>query len=128
MSDDIAKALQSARYNETVQISVSDGENSREITLVACLDEDNGGIQWNDCSSIEDHLRRHLRTKRWVFPMLNDHRRNELYDKAIQRASEEVVNVKRFSKEDGSPTTFHGLDIGSGISAYSCSQKQEITV
>lgn len=116
MSDDITQALQSARYNEAVIVTVApDGqdEDARELTLVACLDEENGGVVWNDLTALSSdstiRLKRHLRTKRWVFPMLNDHRRNELYDLAIQKASQEVVRRNLSRKED-----FRVLDIGSG--------------
>jgi hypothetical protein len=66
-------------------------EFSRD-TSPCCL---SGGIQWNNCSSAGDHpgilLQRHLRMKHQMFPMLNDHtgRRNQLYDEAIRRASED---------------------------------------
>jgi protein arginine N-methyltransferase 7 len=116
MSADITQALQSARYNEAVIVNVSpDGqdEDARELTLVACLDEENGGVMWNDLAALSSDdkigLKRHLRTKRWVFPMLNDHRRNELYEQAIQKASQEVVRRNLSRKDD-----FRVLDIGSG--------------
>ena len=115
MNADILRALQAARYNEIVQVHVSDGENSREIVLSATLDEENGGIQWNDYSSSVDPnfgLQKHLQTKRWMFPMLNDHRRNELYDEAIRRACQKVV--KRFSANHDEAEVMKGLDIGSG--------------
>ena len=112
MSDDITEALKKARYNEIVQVNVSDGENSRELILGACLDEENGGVQWSDLSengsSTNSLTKRHLRTKQWFFPMLNDSRRNELYQKAIQLASDEVI--QRFPNE----RLVTNLDIGGG--------------
>jgi protein arginine N-methyltransferase 7 len=129
--EDVARALQTATYNESVQISVTDQEgNSHEISLVACLDEEHGGVQWNtiddvgtvDANSGAALRRRHLRTKRWIFPMLNDHRRNELYEEAIERASDEIsrrllaVNNNGGEENDAPPDvkTVHCLDIGSG--------------
>ena len=87
MNADIAEALKHARYNEAVLVKVGDGEEAREIILVASLDEANGGTMWNnvadstsdaDADSDSVGLMRHIRTKRWRFPMLNDHRRNQL--------------------------------------------------
>ena len=127
----VAQAVQKARYNEAVIVNVASEENgaSREIILTATLDETNGGVVWNDVaaasregSSDDDvGIVRHLRTKRWVIPMLNDKRRNELYDEAIRAASREAV--KRFKSRtlaSSSPTRIqeaqciHALDIGTG--------------
>lgn len=125
MNTDIAKALESAKYNETVHLSLTDEEgNSHEVSLVACLDDIHGGIQWNPLSSLpsdgnEDSvdsaaLCRHLRTKRWFFPMLNDHRRNETFHEAIQLASEEVVRRFQSDSRQDPNKNIQGLDIGSG--------------
>jgi protein arginine N-methyltransferase 7 len=120
MSTDITQALQTARFNELVHIYVSsegegDEDDSREIILKASLDADNGGIQWNplqdDSASL---MKQHLCTKRWFFPMLNDHVRNQLYDQAIQRASEEVLGRFFGSKPGQHHQIITGLDIGSG--------------
>ena len=131
-SSDIEEALKTARYNEAVVVTIpasqdEDGteiEPSRELVLVAALDEQNGGITWKDVldessSNEEDDststskdiaLQRHLRTKRWFLPMLNDHRRNQMYDKAIAKAARKaatnVVNGKR--------DILKVLDIGTG--------------
>ena len=115
---DLAEALKAARYNEAVVCTVpgaSDDEPSRELVMVAALDEVNGGIEWKDliaetqkATSAADEqlsaediaLRRHLRTKRWVLPMLNDHLRNELYDRAIEKAARRAAaNVVRDGRD-----------------------------
>jgi type III protein arginine methyltransferase len=178
MSEDIASALKTARYNEVVVINVSSSSNnddndgkenvvgegeaafSREILLVASLNEVDGGVEWIDVSSqqqqqqsaeqedgsspnnhnknntvvvsLQDRISivRHLRTKQWLYPMLQDHRRNELYDRAIQAASRETIrrfvtpqNVKDGGRNSNktqdslpttSPTFLEVLDIGSG--------------
>ena len=133
MSDDVARAIQCAKYNETVQISVTNEEgNAHEITLVATLDHEHGGVQWinadlavggaasHDGSTLHKHrLQRHLRTKRWIFPMLNDHHRNQLYEQAIQRAAEQVLSRYRSSHGNENSSTsakdiIPSLDIGSG--------------
>ena len=128
---DLAEALKAARYNEAVVCTVpgaSDDEPSRELVMVAALDEVNGGIEWKDliaetqktASSTADTteqlsaddiaLRRHLRTKRWVLPMLNDHLRNELYDRAIEKAARRAAaNVVRDGRD-----ALYVLDIGTG--------------
>jgi protein arginine N-methyltransferase 7 len=103
----VAEAIQKARYNETVTVSVDGSDNDgkhHDICLVPCLDEQNGGIQWNplsnndtDGNNMDSHSHlipaqvRHLRTKRWLFPMLNDHRRNELYEQAIEASTGHLV-------------------------------------
>lgn len=150
----IAQAIQSARYNEAVVVTIKnkDGVNAdsneekqqeqqpREIVLVACLDSENGGIIWKDAatatpssSSTSDihnddvGIVRHLRTKRWALPMLNDHRRNELYNAAIRSACRKKVAEKNSSRknnkqdddaasndDDDDDTVVRILDIGSG--------------
>jgi type III protein arginine methyltransferase len=158
--DAVLHALQSARYNELVHLEVADGDEAREVCLVACLDERNGGIVWNpipdahvaaaassaetkakadpgadDESSAEStadrRIQRHLRTKRWVLPMLNDHRRNELYQRAIARA---VDHDARRLDETSSPPGENGeenievsaLDIGSGSGLLSMMAAQSV--
>ena len=117
MDDGILEALKCAKYNEIVTIHVADADDvgdetnepanintgrstTNEILLVARLDDEQGGVMWNDLfaswtTETDDKVtvacKRHLQTKRWVFPMLNDSVRNEFYDKAIQQATERVV-------------------------------------
>ncbi|KAL7532981.1 hypothetical protein ACHAXR_007657 [Thalassiosira sp. AJA248-18] len=146
----ITQAIQSARYNEAVVVTVNDDASPREIVLVACLDRENGGIIWKDAAlantnndSIKEfqedagivrHFKefqedtgivRHLRTKKWALPMLNDHRRNTLYNAAIREACRRMVQKRASKCTTGKPIT-HGdggkggdatirvLDIGSG--------------
>eukprot|EP00956_Cyclotella_meneghiniana_P001802 scaffold1963_cov63-Cyclotella_meneghiniana.AAC.5 len=126
----IHEALQSARFNEAVIVSVSDNnDNSREIVLVACLDREHGGIVWRDAAAaaaainkpIDDNtpdqddvgIVRHLRTKLWAVPMLNDHIRNEMYNRSVRNACRAVVQ-KRMHDPDDVDGVIRILDIGSG--------------
>lgn len=117
----IHQAIQSARYNEAVIVTASDDDgNAREIVLVACLDKEHGGIVWRDASSctseeasIDDiGIVRHLRTKLWAIPMLNDHVRNAMYDGCVKEACRTVVE-RRLQEADGDDV-IRILDIGSG--------------
>jgi hypothetical protein len=86
-SSAVTQALQNARYNEIVQLTIQEKVASEEntatttrdrvVSLVACLDPEHGGIQWNPLSSSGDGdeeaanedallLARHLQTKRWI--------------------------------------------------------------
>jgi predicted RNA methylase len=111
--ESIREAVQEARYNETVVVNVSDGDSSRELVLTASIDEETGGISWQEGTSdvIDEDVGivKHLRTKQWVLPMLNDNDRNILYDNAIQRASHQVVQ-----QSHGDQESIEVLDIGSG--------------
>jgi predicted RNA methylase len=132
----IHQAIESARFNDAVIVSVADEENNaREIVLVACLDKEHGGIVWRDASittpcpeSESNHSKadkniaivgqddvgiiRHLRTKRWAVPMLNDHVRNEMYNRAVRDACRKVVRLRiQDPDHDG---IIRILDIGSG--------------
>jgi type III protein arginine methyltransferase len=111
--ESVREAVQVARYNESVVVNVSDGDSSREIVMTASIDEENGGISWQEATSdiIDEDIGivKHLRTKRWVLPMLNDNDRNILYDDAIQRASHHVVQQRHQDQE-----SIEVLDIGSG--------------
>ncbi|KAL7498561.1 hypothetical protein ACHAWT_006432 [Skeletonema menzelii] len=140
----IAQAIQSARYNEAVVVTINgdDGtdnndeqQQTREIVLVACLDTENGGIIWKDAATSSSStsttstttntddvgIVRHLRTKRWALPMLNDHRRNEMYNTAIRSACQQKVaekNNRNNQTDDYSSSNDDNvvriLDIGSG--------------
>jgi len=77
------------------------------MILVPRLDRQNGGVKWEDAAAVaaaaapcgprysDDNAVvetiAHIHTKKWIFPMLNDQRRNDLYQKAIERASKEAV-------------------------------------
>lgn len=130
----VAEAARKARYNEAIIVNVtSSAENSdetRELVLVATLDE-NGGVVWNEATSVavdEDvGIVRHLRTKRWVLPMLNDRRRNELYDEAIRSASREAVRRVESNGPLLNESIIHALDIGTGtalLAMMSCKHLQ----
>ena len=126
----IQEAVQSAKYNEAVIISTEDNGNTREIVLVACLDRDHGGIVWRDASFTESNpainssenvdgsnkddigIKRHLRTKLWAVPMLNDNVRNEMYDRTVRDACQKAVR-KRMQDPDHDGI-IRILDIGSG--------------
>lgn len=79
--EDINDALNKAKYMELVTVQHDD----TEIILVPSVDRDKGGILWNQLDA-SLAPQRHLQTKRWMFPMLNDHDRNEMYEEAIKRA------------------------------------------
>ncbi len=118
----IQEALKSAKYNEAVILTVAKNESSSinqqhehcskegaqgaegegaEIVLVPQLDSANGGIVWNNInvglstseSDMNIGISRHIRTKKWVIPMLNDDRRNKLYSKSIRRGCEVAVDL-----------------------------------
>ena len=96
--------------------------NEREVcsSAIYCRSTD-------DDNSLMDpqlvRLSRELETNRWFFPMLNDHRRNELYEQAIEMACQVVVqnhNKKRRTPQGGdgnnknNENVIRVLDIGSG--------------
>ncbi|KAL3794130.1 hypothetical protein HJC23_012837 [Cyclotella cryptica] len=140
-SDDIQttlqQAIQSARYNEAVILSLSDHDHTtREIVVVPALDREHGGIVWRDASSEStsdddnnNHddssphgndtwpqddvgILRHLRTKLWAIPMLNDHVRNDMYHRTVRDACRIVV--KRRMRDNDDDGVIRILDIGSG--------------
>jgi protein arginine N-methyltransferase 7 len=104
--EEISRAVQAARYNEAVVVEVE----GQEIVLVATLEPTTGGVVWRDAAAGEKDVGiiRHLRTKRWVLPMLNDTTRNTCYQEAIQQACQELKEKKL--TENGITV----LDIGSG--------------
>lgn len=123
---DIEDTIRKAKYNDAVVVTIpsdeSTGAPEREIVVAATLDEENGGVTWQSAlpsgnrrsregaDGLDLAIVRHLRTKRWVLPMLNDHRRNELYDHAVrmacQAAAARVVHDRR--------KVLRVLDIGTG--------------
>jgi len=152
---DVSEALKKVRYNESVHLTVEDDSSSSDspqrICLIPCLNQETGGVQFNNLVEIlqtnsdlddveKEHvvLARELQTKRWFFPMLNDHRRNEQYEKAINAASQALVERWRIviREEDPSMSNRAGmitrvLDIGSGtgllaMMAARSFQKQKI--
>ncbi len=133
-SSQIHDAIKVSKYNEAVILTIDDesDENSmaggREIVLIPSLDVENGGVMWNSASSTsapdqEIGISRHLRTKKWVMPMLNDSLRNVLYDRSIRRACNDittkVIQKLKSSREEeqaerGEEPAIRVLDIGSG--------------
>ena len=98
----VEAVINAAKYNEVVTL---EDENGNEISLIPMLDCEHGGITWKPLPTKEDCLRRHLMTKSWLFPMLNDLSRNQMYELAIQKACEKL-------KDAGEDVL--ALDIGSG--------------
>jgi type III protein arginine methyltransferase len=134
-------AISKAKWKEIVALSavfVSGGDDGddgddddqrkqaqqqQEIALSSCLDEENGGVQWNPISNgatTENQstlLSHYLQTKPWIIPMLNDTKRNELYFKAIERAVAKLrAKTSTAASCASSPvaTTWNVLDIGCG--------------
>ena len=126
MASSIEDALKNARYNEAVVVTVSNEdchEERREIVLVAALDQTNGGVSWQDAATqpssqnadeIDVGIQRHLRTKKWVFPMLNDVNRNTLYASSISKACMAAVQNLKSNQERKIDSKIRVLDIGSG--------------
>ena len=125
MALSIEEAVSNARYNEAVVVTVSNGEDEsqREIVLVAALDKVNGGVSWQDATTQSTQnagdydigIQRHMRTKKWVFPMLNDDHRNKLYESSIRNACVAAVdNLKEGQEETSKNEKIRILDIGSG--------------
>ena len=104
--------------------------SSDEIVLVASLDQSNGGIVWrradsnpppstssDTSNSLEDDenedvgIMRHLRTKKWIIPMLHDIQRNSFYNLAIQKACTQVYTL---AEQKDSTKYVQVLDIGTG--------------
>jgi len=127
MASTIEEAVRNARYNEAVVVTVSNEEDNskREIVLVAALDKVKGGISWQDAmttthlaqneKNIDIGIQRHIRTKKWVIPMLNDDHRNKLYESSIRSACEAAV--QRLKEREGEVLQndkIRILDIGSG--------------
>ena len=134
MASTIEDAVKNARYNEAVVVTVSNEENNekREIVLVATLDTKNGGVSWQDAGAAQSRthnlnihahaleasdigIQRHLRTKSWINPMLNDEHRNSLYASSIRKACATVIqNLNRRNQDCKEKETVKVLDIGSG--------------
>ena len=108
------EALKNVRYNEMAHLIIQEDPegDAQRVTLTPCLDKENGGIVWQ---RIEESIRNHVRTKRWIWPMLNDRWRNQLYEQAIDSAVKELQTRKQESaKGDSSTSTIRVLDIGAG--------------
>lgn len=120
MSEEITAALVNSKYEDLVHVTLATNETestrdetpSGELLLAARLDQENGGCRWEDVTHKEDPIARHVRTKIWLFPMLNDQVRTIMYEKAIQRAARDVVLLHL--KMTQSSRSIHCMDIGSG--------------
>ncbi|OEU11896.1 hypothetical protein FRACYDRAFT_245017 [Fragilariopsis cylindrus CCMP1102] len=130
MNEEVVAALTKAKWNESVYVKIDNDNNNKnnnnDLLLVPQLDRLNGGIKWENVllpysaykagdDEIVDNiiLDHHIRTKIWIFPMLNDSRRNTMYAKAIDRATKQVVTIIGIDDQE----EFHilpTLDIGSG--------------
>ena len=119
MNDEVLAAISRAKWNESITIDIESEANNTEnpsVLLLPSLDRENGGVKWegfhtgNEDGMLSPSQAKsiHFQTKKWIFPMLNDDRRNKLYEKAIHRASLEVA--KRFP----TASVIQTLDIGSG--------------
>ena len=119
--------------DENKEALILNSLDANEIILVASLDESNGGIVWkrphNSSSSdsntelqeskygtddkFEDEgIKRHLRTKKWILPMLHDSKRNHLYHSAIQKACHQIYSSTQTKSNEA--TSIQVLDIGTG--------------
>lgn len=110
--EQITKAVETARFNESIIVSVENEGENQVLHLVPTIDENNGGIEWKNLGpDPQTAIIRHCRTKNWVLPMLNDKPRNAMYEKAIQMACKEAAS--RFFNDE-KLSSFRILDIGSG--------------
>ena len=146
MNKEILAALAKAKWNESVRVDIENGNddsannnnnnnnnNNSSMILVPRLDRQNGGVKWEDAAAVaaaadpcgprysDDNAVvetiAHIHTKKWIFPMLNDQRRNDLYQKAIERASKEAVRrflVLENNDKKNCGSILRTLDIGSG--------------
>ena len=71
-------------------LNLESDHSNDEVILVSSLDEQHGGLKWTRDKAPDAGIVRHLRTKRWMLPMLNDAKRNELYMAAIKSAAEKL--------------------------------------
>ena len=97
--------------------SSTNSTSSTSSMMMTSTNEDNADD--DDDDAIDKRvLEHHLRTKIWIFPMLNDARRNRMYETAIQRASQHVIanqmNNNRQMMVGNDNTVLQTLDIGSG--------------
>lgn len=108
-NNNVEVVLNTAKYNEVVTLQQENGE---EVSLVQVLDRQNGGLMWQALPNAERALQRHLQTKTWLFPMLNDVDRNYMYEQAIRKACLKL-NVNKEDLDDDDDDVLV-LDIGSG--------------
>ena len=82
MDASILEALSTASASTVVSFTLE----STPITLFASLDVKNGGLQWLQESREDGAILRHVHTKKWLIPMLNDRPRNKCYADAIRQS------------------------------------------
>ena len=146
MNEEVLAALAKAKWNESVRVDIendngdsssSNSSKTSSMILVPRLDRQNGGVKWEDAAAAAasssscdiKHSQEntvvetasivaHIHTKKWMFPMLNDQRRNDLYQKAIERASKEAVRrfliLEHTADKKNCGPVLRTLDIGSG--------------
>ncbi|KAL7565988.1 hypothetical protein ACA910_011010 [Epithemia clementina (nom. ined.)] len=90
------------------------------ISLTPCLDSNHGGFMWNPIYPPNYGLSYFLRTKQWLFPMLNDHRRNNSYHDAIEKALHFIIrNQQKINAEERCrDKRITILDIGCGTGLW----------
>eukprot|EP00977_Amphora_coffeiformis_P002955 scaffold568_cov160-Amphora_coffeaeformis.AAC.12 len=103
--EEVAQALDNAKWKEIVSVQA---HQHQTVNLIASLDTENGGLQWNQIPD-EQVVSRHLDAKQWIIPMLNDERRNQLYYEAIQAA---LAKLQPDNPDD--EETIHVFDLGCG--------------
>lgn len=101
MDDAVASALRRAQIDECVFL---EGEGGQRVALGARVDPQAGRLVW----SAYEELPCYLRTKQWMYPMLQDAPRNEFYRSGIRAA------LKSASERCDENEALSVLDIGSG--------------
>mmetsp|Transcript_3463 Transcript_3463/g.7014 ORF Transcript_3463/g.7014 Transcript_3463/m.7014 type:complete len:164 (-) Transcript_3463:78-569(-) len=101
-------SLQDAMASASSSDVISFNHQNTAFTLIASLDANNGGLKFENDSSEDAEIHRHLQTKKWISPMLNDRSRNEFYKLGIRRA------VESLTQRSGSDAAINVLDIGTG--------------
>jgi len=114
MDPTIIAALNEGTLNDVVTLSQPD---AADITLVPTLDSTAGGIRWVADPDPSAAMKQHIRTKKWIIPMLNHHTRNTLYAATITHLLKPL------------PSTAPVLDIGtgSGLLALLASKTNPVT-
>jgi type III protein arginine methyltransferase len=92
--DQLDEAVRRARYNETIHLTIETPSEETTTTTTTSSTEDiclvptitaGGSIEFQRLTEERQMLARELQTKQWFFPMLNDTKRNILYDQCIQK-------------------------------------------
>ena len=89
MSSPVLQAISNASASDIVTFEIHDNPDgtssaSQGMTLYASLDTSSGGLRWLQETRDGGALLRHLHTKKWLVPMLNDSTRNKMYANAIK--------------------------------------------